>query len=107
MFEWLRRTGWSRSLSLLIAIVYLVIGLFVTDSPRDVLIVLLVIPAVLLIPLVCIWFGDEVGGYIGALPGPAVTKRSPDWLVTVFGWVLLLLPAILGLVQLGSGKKLN
>ena len=100
MLDWIRRAGWSRALSLLIAIIYLAIGLFVTDSPRDVLIVLLVIPAVLLIPLVCIWFGDEVGDYIGALPGPAVTKRSPGWLVTVFGWVLLLLPAILGLVQL-------
>jgi hypothetical protein len=107
MLDWINRLGWSRTLSLLIAIIYLLIGVSVTDSPRDVLIVLLVIPAVLLIPLVCIWFGDEVGGYIGALPGPAVTKQSPGWLVTLFGWVLLLLPAILGLVQIGSGKKLN
>ena len=107
MLDWISRLGWSRTLSLLIAIIYLLIGLFVTDSPRDVLIVLLVIPGFLLIPLVCIWFGEEVGDYIGALPGPAVTKRSPGWLVTLFGWVLLLLPAIVGLVQIGTRKKLN
>lgn len=51
--------------------------------------------AVLCFPLACIWFGDVLGEYVGLLPGPAISKRSPGGLVKVCGWVLLLLPTIL------------
>ena len=45
-----------------------------------------------LFPLACIWFGDEMGDYVGALPGPAINRRTPGGLVKAGGWVLLLIP---------------
>ena len=41
----------------------------------------------LLLPLACIWFGDEMGDYIGMLPISGITKPTPGgfsqirWLV--------------------------
>jgi len=48
-----------------------------------------------ILPLVCIWYGDELGEYVGTLPGPAITKTTPGWMVKLGGWFLLFLPAIL------------
>ena len=48
----------------------------------------------LLLPLLCIWFGDEMGNYIGSLPGPAINKPTPGCFVRIGGWVLLLFPVI-------------
>lgn len=55
----------------------------------------LVVTGYLIIPLLCIWFGDEMGNYIGTLPGPAINKPTPGCLVRGGGWGLLLLPIIL------------
>jgi hypothetical protein len=92
-FKWILS---SRGLSLLLAAAYLLIPLLLgfRESIRDVLGILLITAAALLLPLACIWFGDELGDYMGALPGPAVNKRSPGWLVKLAGWFLLLLPAM-------------
>ena len=57
----------------------------------------LITAVALCFPLACIWFGDELGDYVGSLPGPAITKRSPGWLVNAGGWLLLVLPVIVGL----------
>ena len=58
----------------------------------------LAVAGYLLIPLLCIWFGDEMGNYVGALPGPAINKSTPGCLVRVGGWVLLLLPVFILLI---------
>jgi hypothetical protein len=82
---------------LVVAAVYLGIVGF-TDPHRSItqrLGAILFTAAVLCFPLACIWFGDELGDYVGILPGPAISKRSPGWLVKVCGWFLLLLPVIL------------
>jgi hypothetical protein len=50
--------------------------------------------ASLVFPLMCIWFGDEMGEYVGRLPGPAIDKPTPGGLVRAGGWVLLLLPIV-------------
>ena len=95
-FKWILS---SRGLSLLVAGAYLLIPLLLAASHksiREVLGILLITAAALLLPLACIWFGDELGDYIGALPGPAVNRRSPGWLVKLAGWFLLLLPAMVG-----------
>jgi hypothetical protein len=98
MPDWLKHILSSRGLSLLVAAVYLMIPILAlltsAKSIREVLGMLLIMAGGLLIPLACIWFGDELGGYVGLLPGPAITKRSPGWLVKAAGWFLLLLPAI-------------
>lgn len=58
---------------------------------------LLTVAAYFLFPLACIWFGDEMGDYVGTLPGPAVNRTTPGWMVKLGGWFLLFLPAILTL----------
>lgn len=85
----------GRTLSLLIAVVYLVLSVISARSQAKVLSGLLITCAGLLLPLACIWFSDELGEYVGALPGPGITHKSPGWMVKIGGWVLLLLPAIL------------
>jgi hypothetical protein len=89
--------GLSRGLSLLVAAVYLaIVGLFGSHRALTERLGATVFTAfVLCFPLACIWFGDELGEYVGLLPGPAISKRSPGWLVKVCGWVLLFLPTIL------------
>ena len=42
------------------------------------------------LPIACIWWGDELADYI-----PAVTKPSPGWLVRLGGWVLLLVRIVI------------
>ena len=100
MFGWLTNFGVSRFFSLLIAAGYLIIVLFMPASsiPARLGVVLLV-AAYLLIPLLCIWFADEMGNYVGAVPGPAINKRTPGCLIRVGGWVLLLLPVIAFLIS--------
>jgi hypothetical protein len=101
MFGWLTQFGVSRFLSLVIAAGYLSIVLFMpghTSFPARIGAVL-VVAGYLLIPLLCILFGDEMGNYIGTLPGPAINKSTPGCLVSLGGWVLLLLPLIVFLIM--------
>src|SRR5215204_4316286 len=82
-------------LSLLIAAVYLLLALLAAQrSTKGVLAALLGTAGFLLLPLACIWFGDELGDYIGMLPGPGICKPSPGWMVRLGGWFLLLLPPV-------------
>ncbi len=56
-------------------------------------------------PLACIWFGDEMGGYIGPTSSGAITSPTPGWLVCIGGWLVLLLPVLIGIVYalMGTG----
>ncbi|HEU4433971.1 MAG TPA: hypothetical protein VFR51_11380 [Pyrinomonadaceae bacterium] len=98
MPDWISNLGLSRVLSLLVAIGYLVIGFLIAQpkSARDVLVVLLRVAAMVVFPLLCIWFSEEFGDYVGPIPSPGISKRSPAWMVTLGGWFLLLLPLLLG-----------
>ena len=101
MFDWLNNFGASRFFSLVIAAGYLGIVLFMPGhrSIPGRLGSVLAVAGYLLIPLLCIWFGDEMGNYVGTLPGPAMNKPTPGCLVRVGGWVLLLLPLIILLIS--------
>lgn len=99
MLDWLRNFGASRFFSLVIAAVYLSVVLFMPgyrSFPARIGAGLLV-AAYLLIPLLCIWFGDEMGGFVGVLPSP--NKQTPGCFVTVGGWFLLLFPVIVVLIR--------
>lgn len=107
MPDWLKHILSSRGLSLLVASAYLLMVLIAGllqpfPSIKEVLGLLLIIGAGVLLPLACIWFGDELGDYLGTFPGPAVTRRTPGWMVKTAGWFLLLLPAIAVLVVYAS-----
>ena len=88
-----------RFLSLIIASAYIAVVLLSSvfaqpRSLRETVIGVLVVCVFLVLPLACIWFSDEIGGYTGMLPGPGINKRTPGSLVKLGGWVLLLLPAV-------------
>lgn len=86
----------SRRLSLLIVLAYAAV-VFVGASQRSAIAAVGAVLATLmyfLLPLACIWFGDEMGDYIGTVPGPAINRRSPGWMVKVGGWFFLFLPII-------------
>lgn len=51
----------------------------------------------LLLPLLCIWFSEAMGGYTGWL-FRGITSASPPVLLCLLGWVVLLLPLMLLLV---------
>ena len=89
----------ARRVSLLIVLAYasciVVAGLASTRPAREVVITLLLTVPYFVFPLACIWFGDEMGEYVGTFPGPAINRRTPGWMVKLGGWFLLLLPAII------------
>ena len=93
MFSWIT----SRRLSVLIILAYaLVFSIGGFDRPpSEVVKTLLPIAGYFLLPLACIWYGDEMGDYLGTLPGPAINRQTPGWMVKIGGWFLLLLPAII------------
>lgn len=94
MPEWFPNILTSRGLSLVVASIYL--GVTIYFAQQGMLVAaLLKVGSGLLFPLACIWFGDEMGDYVGSLPGPAITRTTPGWMVELGGWILLLLPVII------------
>ena len=89
MPDWLEKI--LRALSLVIAFIYLGVTSYSAPSAAKLLANLLLMSATLLLPLACIWDGDELGEYADSF---GITQKSPGWMVKVGGWVLLLLPAI-------------
>jgi hypothetical protein len=81
-----------RVLSLIVALGYVVLGMLAADSVVGAIGHGVFVCAVLVLPLACIWFADEIGDYVGWLPGPSINKRTPGAFVKVGGWILLLLP---------------
>lgn len=93
----------AKILSLIISFVYLLIA-YISGGGEF----LLKTFAILLLPLACIWFGDEIGTYMGWVGGESITKitsESPGWLVRSMGWFLLIgLPLIIGIIVAISSK---
>lgn len=56
----------------------------------------------LILPLACIWFSDAMGSFTGIMRGQAITSTTPGCLVAFGGWLLLLLPAMMGIVHILS-----
>lgn len=105
---WRIAWDWQRILSLVVAIIYLVIGfwIFPPKSVTDLTATILLRIIGLTFPLACIWFGDEMGEYGGSFFRP-ITKASPGGLVRAGGWLLLLLPVLTGLMIWWIGYGLS
>jgi hypothetical protein len=90
---------WPRVVSLVVAIIYLVINAwaFPHKSLTHLVVSTLLTMIGLAFPLACIWFGDEMGEYVGSSFRP-ITKPTPGVFVRLGGWVLLSLPALIGLI---------
>lgn len=85
----------SRVLSLIVFFVYVTVLLIgcirgEEDASRS----LLMTVGFLVLPLACIWFPDEVGGWMGLAGHGQVTSPSASWAVVLLGWIILLLPGI-------------
>jgi hypothetical protein len=83
---------WDRRISLIVSIVYLVVAISQYSRWPTLL-------GYLLLTLACIWFGDELGDYIG----PAgryhyIDKTTPGIIIMIFGWFLLFVPMVVYLL---------
>jgi len=75
----------GRFISLLISIVCLIIFYFFGGS-KFVFVNLIS----LILPLGCIWFGDELGGYVGPAGHSYINSESPGFIVRFAGWILFI-----------------
>ena len=82
---------WNRILSGLLAGAYIFIAFIVGGMEAS-----LKTMIGLLLPLACIWFGDEMGQWRGTIRLQAMTCSTPGCLVRAGGWLILLLPIIIG-----------
>ena len=82
----------SRSLSLAVALGYTVIGFHVNGIEGAMVFALVLLP-----PLACIWFSDDMGRYMGSNFGdPAINRTTPGCVVAFGGWLLLVVIGVLG-----------
>ena len=91
---------WNRTLSLWLAIAYLLIALIYVGVVAFTQMLLY-----LIIPMACIWYGDAMGSITGGSTviisgGPAITKQTPWCIMNIGGWLILLLPIIKGVIIL-------
>ncbi len=82
-----------RWLSLIVALIYLSIAAFASGVGG-----VLRTFAFLVIPMACIWFGDEMGDYVGYLGSQSITGKTPGFLVRLGGWLLILSPLWMPLI---------
>ncbi|HCE44823.1 MAG TPA: hypothetical protein DET40_14885 [Lentisphaeria bacterium] len=89
----------SRIISALIAVAYVVLvyvfrgGASAMDAGM-----------LLLIPLACIWFSDELGGSSSEV-GEENVKRTPAKLIAILGWIILVTPIVFWLISTFSTDK--
>lgn len=85
---------WSKSriVSLVIAVIYLVLDLIFLRGAQFIGLMFLII-----FSLVCIWFGDEMGGIEGPT-SKGYIRKTPGIFMKLGGWALLSLPFILGII---------
>ena len=49
--------------------------------------------------LALVWFGDEMGNYIGFSGRGYITTTTPGWMLRWFGWIVLIGLFIISLIQ--------
>jgi len=92
----------GKTVALLISIFYLVLT-FNSSAERGFKMLMF-----LLLPLACIFFSKEMGSYTGfsGLFNPPINERSPGFIIQFLGWILLLLPVIIGIIA-GISKAIR
>jgi hypothetical protein len=96
----------SKILSLVVAGIYLAVPLlaYLIEKDEEALKAFIVIIGFLVLPLACIWFGDEMGDWGGTMRLRAITSSSPGIFVVVMGWVILLLPVFIYFISTWTQK---
>ena len=85
----------SRILSIVFALGYLTIAL-ISGDPE----IIFRVAMFLILPLACIWFGDEMGQYTGVAFGRgAITSETSGGFVVFGGWLLLVVPIVIAIIS--------
>jgi hypothetical protein len=82
--------NWNRVISAAVALIFLVVAF--THGGAALALKLAIF---LIIPLACIWFPDELGGYIGPAWGGPIMTSTPAVIVCIVGWILLSMPLLI------------
>jgi hypothetical protein len=82
----------GKTISLIIAFLYLTLSYWTGDLLRT--------TAYLIFVLGCIWFGEEIGAYTGFIKIGFPLKPTPGPFIVFTGWILLLLPVLIGVIRL-------
>jgi hypothetical protein len=90
----------NRILSGLLAATYIVVALCGGGAEAGFKVALY-----LLLPLACIWFSEAMGGYTGPTWRAVITTPTPGVFVCIAGWLLLVMPAIIGVVYVFTSSK--
>jgi hypothetical protein len=88
----------NRVASVIVAGIYIILGLLSRGAEGGFKVALFIV-----LPLACIWFGDAMGGYTGPTAGMSITESTPGLTVCIVGWILLLLPIIIGIIACVAG----
>jgi hypothetical protein len=80
----------SQRISIVLALIYISVGTFVGNAHGMFCVVLL-----LILPMACIWYPEEMGGYTGTCGNGYITNRTPAGMISFIGWLLLLSPLLL------------
>jgi uncharacterized membrane protein YoaT (DUF817 family) len=81
---------WSRAISLIVALWYVIIAVYFGD-----LIWVIRTVTFCALPLSCIWFADAMAAYRGISTFPKqVDESSPPSFIYIMGWILLFLPVL-------------
>jgi uncharacterized membrane protein YoaT (DUF817 family) len=90
----------SKALSLIVAMAYVALAYAFGDGA-----VAMKMGMFLILPLACIWFSESMGGYVGGtMRGQYIGSTTPGCLVAAGGWLLLLIPLVIGLVTTWTEK---
>ena len=54
--------------------------------------------------LALIWYGDELGSFIGPTSHGNITATSPGWMLRGFGWGVLTLAVIASVLRIVEGS---
>ena len=81
-----------RIISILVALGFIALVVVGSQSRtvREIAGIVLATAAALLLPVLCIWFADDMGEYAGNLFAPGLAKPVPGIAIRVAGWFLLL-----------------
>jgi hypothetical protein len=85
--------NWNRIISAIVALVFLVVAFVHAGAAGTFKLALF-----LIIPLACIWFSEELGGYVGPAWGGPVMSPTPGIIVCIVGWLLLFLPVLIWVI---------
>jgi hypothetical protein len=92
--------SWNKILSGVLAVIYVVVALSGGGAEAGFKVGLF-----LILPLACIWFSEAMGGYTGPVWRAVVTAPTPGVFVCIAGWLLLLVPGIIGIIYVASGSR--